>query len=153
MKHEPCRMTLKGSKLSKSSVWGNLSASLTWSTRPTTGCWARSTSFSGVSSGNYQETETWLVLACHMPWQSLWNHPSGYLGGWENHGQQRKRWMDSISSWTSPSMQERPTRASCVKDWKEISAELSPHVPLTTKSVKGLNWAKSQIAFSMEIII
>ena len=44
VKHGPCLQTLKkGSRLSKPSVFGNFSVSPTWSTRPTTGCGARST--------------------------------------------------------------------------------------------------------------
>ena len=44
MKHGPCLMTLKtGSRISKLSARGNFSVSPTWSTRPVTGCRARST--------------------------------------------------------------------------------------------------------------
>ena len=44
VKHEPCLLTLrKGSRPSKQSAWGNFSACPTWSTRPMTGCGARST--------------------------------------------------------------------------------------------------------------
>ena len=40
----PCLLTLqKGFRLSKSNAWGNFSAPPTWSTRPMTGCRARST--------------------------------------------------------------------------------------------------------------
>ena len=36
----------------------------------------------GTSSGNCQDTETCMVLACHTPRQPLQNHPSGHPGGW-----------------------------------------------------------------------
>ena len=45
VKHTNCLLTLKkGSRLSKQSARGNFSVSPTWSTRPSTGCRARSTS-------------------------------------------------------------------------------------------------------------
>ena len=33
-------------------------------------------------SGNYQETKTCMIRACHTPRQPLQNHTSGHLGGW-----------------------------------------------------------------------
>ena len=47
----------------------------------------------------------------------------GTLEGWRRRGRQRKCSMDSIKEWTSLSMPEMFTRASCRKDWKRISAE------------------------------
>ena len=49
-------------------------------------------------------------------------------GTWEcgrRLGRQRKCWMDNIKWWTSLTMSELLTWASCVKDWKRISAESS----------------------------
>ena len=40
-------------------------------------------------------------------------------------GQQRKNWMDNVKEWTSLPMPELLTMASCQKDWKSISANLS----------------------------
>ena len=107
----------KGSKLvSKPSAWENFSASLTSSTRPSTWCGARSTSLWVHRN---------LVQACHMPQQSLQNHPSGHIGGGWRCGWQRKCWMDNIKVRTPLPMPDLLTRASCRKDWKQISAELS----------------------------
>ena len=74
VKHGPCLLTVKkGSRLvSKPSAWENFSTSLTSSTRPLTWCGARSTSLWVHRN---------LVQACHMPQQSLQNHPSGHLAG------------------------------------------------------------------------
>ena len=44
-------------------------------------------------------------------------------------GGQRKCWTDNIEEWTSLPMPEVLTRASCRKDWKRISAELSLMFP------------------------
>ena len=54
-------------------------------------------------------------------------------------GRQRKYWMDNIKEWTSLPMPELPTKASCRKDWKRISAESSLMSPPTAQLVKGLN--------------
>ena len=51
--------------------------------------------------------------------------PQGTLEGGRRRGWQRKCWMDNIKEWTSLPMPELPTRASCRKDWKRISAESS----------------------------
>ena len=63
----------------------------------------------------------------------------GTLEGRRRRGRQRKCWMDHIEEWTSLPMPELPTRASCRKDWKGISAESVLMSPPTTQSVKGLN--------------
>ena len=89
---------------------------------------------------------TWFRHVTHH--NSLSNTiPQGTLDGGWCHGWQRKCWMVNIKAWTSLPMQEMFTRASCRKDGKRISAELSlmspssstPHPP-KTQSVKGLNW-------------
>ena len=49
----------------------------------------------------------------------------GTLDGGGCCHQQKKCWMDNIKQWTSLPMPELLTRASCRKDWKRISAELS----------------------------
>ena len=49
----------------------------------------------------------------------------GTLEGGQCCGQQRKCSMENIKEWTSLPMPELLTRASCRKDWKRISAELS----------------------------
>ena len=50
----------------------------------------------------------------------------GTLEGGRCCGQQRKCWVGNIKEWTSPlPMPELPTRASCRKDWKTISADLT----------------------------
>ena len=87
----------------------------------------------GTSSGNYQETETCMVRACHTPRQPL-QHPS-FRTSWRlgnavfgrgNAG------VDNIKEWTSLPIPELPTRAWCRKDWKRIAAEsslMSPRRP------------------------
>ena len=49
----------------------------------------------------------------------------GTLEGGRRRGRQRKCWMDNIKEWTSLPMSILPTRASCRKDWKRISADSS----------------------------
>ena len=49
----------------------------------------------------------------------------GTLVGDRLRGRQRKCWTDSIEEWTSLPIPELFTTASCRKDWKRISAELS----------------------------
>ena len=59
----------------------------------------------------------------------------GTLEGGRRCGWQRKCWMENNKEWTSLPMPELLTRASCRKDWRGISAELSlmpPPLPLTT---------------------
>ena len=68
-----------------------------------------------------------------------------FEGGWCS--QQRNWWMDNIKEWTSLPMPELLTRASCRKDGKRISAELSImstplHPAMMIQSVKGLNWTE-----------
>ena len=46
-----------------------------------------------------------------------------------SHGRQRICWMDNIKEWTSMPMPKLLTTASCGKDWKGISAEMSPKQP------------------------
>ena len=48
----------------------------------------------------------------------------GTLDGW-CHGWQKKCWKDNIKGWTSLTMVELLTRASCRKVWNRTSAELS----------------------------
>ena len=74
----------KGSRLLKQSAREKFSVSPTLSTRPTTGCGAKSTSLlvHRTSSSECQETETCIIQACYMPWQPLQNHLSGHLGRW-----------------------------------------------------------------------
>ena len=53
-------------------------------------------------------------------------------------GRLKNYWMDNIKEWTSLPMPELPTRASCRRDWKRISAEsslMSPDDPVG----QGLN--------------
>ena len=99
----------------------------------------------GTFSGNCRETETCMVRACHMPWQLLQNHLSGYLltleGGCRK-GRQRNCWMDRIKEWTTLPMSELLTRTSCRKHWKRILCWIPPPPPPApmNQSVNGLNW-------------
>ena len=130
-------------------AWGNFSVSPSWSTRPTTGCGARSTSFwtHRYSSGNGQETETCMIRACHAPWHPLQHHPKGHLGEW-------------ATSWSAEEMLYGPrpelhTMASCRIDWKRVFAESSafslphpnPQPPLPDDPVgqgTELNWGRGR---------
>ena len=60
-------------------------------------------------------------------------------------GWQKKCWINSIKEWTSLPMPELPTRASCRKDWKRISAEsslLSHRRPNQSTERTELNWTE-----------
>ena len=78
-----------------------------------------------TSSGNWQGTETYMVRACHAPWQPLKNHSSGTLEWGRRRGRQMKCWMDNIKEWTYLPMPELLTRAPCREDCRRISAESS----------------------------
>ena len=77
----------------------------------------------GIYSGNCQETEIYVVRACHTSRQPLQSHPSVYLGGWATPWSADVRWIDNTKEWTSLPVPELLTRPSCRKDWKKISAE------------------------------
>ena len=62
-------------------------------------------------------------------------------------GRQRRCWMDDIKGWMSLPVPELLTWASCRKDWRRISAELSLMSPLTIQLIKGLNWTDYVSAF------
>ena len=49
----------------------------------------------------------------------------GTLEDGRRRGRQRKCWMDNIKDWTSVPAPDLLIAASCRKDWKRISAELS----------------------------
>ena len=70
--------------------------------------------------------ETCMVRACHTLQHPPQNQPPGHLGGGPRRGRHEKCWIDNIKKWTSLPMPELPTRASCRKDWKRISAESFP---------------------------
>ena len=115
-------------RLLRPSSYGNSSTSPIWSTRPITGCVARSTSLwsPGTASGHCQETESKMAQACHAPWQPLQNYPSRHLWrGVQCHGQQRISWTDNVKDLTSMPRPELLKMASHRKDWKKISAESS----------------------------
>ena len=57
----------------------------------------------------------------------------------QRRGRQRKFWIDNIREWTSQSMPELFTKASCRKDWNRISVNRpSCPPPPPTQSVMGL---------------
>ena len=72
----------------------------------------------------------------------------GTLEGGRRRGRQKKCWIDNIKEWTSLPMPELPTRASCRKDWKRISAESSL---MTIQSVKGLDWTELNCAWAERV--
>ena len=78
-----------------------------------------------------------------MHYDSLYKTiPHGTLEDGQRCGQERNCWMDNNKEWMSLPMPELLIMASRKKDWKRISIEYVPHVPLTTWSVKGLNWTE-----------
>ena len=91
----------------------------------------------GTSLGNCREMEACMVRACQAYHDSLSKTIlQGTLeGGWR-HDRQMKCWKDNIKEWTFLPMPELPTRASCRKDWKRISAESS------LKSPWWPNWSR-----------
>ena len=62
-------------------------------------------------------------VTCHDSLSKTIRH--GSLKSGRCHGRQRKYWVDNIKEWTSLSMPEPLTMASCRKDWKRISGESS----------------------------
>ena len=63
--------------------------------------------------------------ACHVPEQSLQNHPSPQPGGWAGPWSAEEMMDVNVKEWTSLSMLQLLIMASHRKDWKRISAELS----------------------------
>ena len=113
---------------------------------PTTGSEANQLSrwSTGISSGNYQETETCMVRACHTPRQPLQNSPSGHLGG-------------CATPWSAEAMLDEQHQSGhpcpCQNCWQGPPAEktgrgnedlcwIVSHVPLATQTLKGLNWTE-----------
>ena len=65
-----------------------------------------------------------MVQACHMPQQSLHNHPSGYHGGWVTLWSAEEKLDGQHQRVDIPAYAGTSSRASCRKYWKRISAEL-----------------------------
>ena len=144
VKHGPYLPTLKkGSRLLEPSARGNFSLSPTWSTRPMTGCGARSASLWVHKSGNCQEMETCMVRACHMPRQPLKNHPSGHREGWVTLWSAVEM-LDGQHQRVDISAYARTAHQGLLQ--KRLEKDLCwvvPHVPPTTHSGKGLNWTET----------
>ena len=99
----------------------------------------------GTSSGNFQETDTCLVQACHTQQQHLQNHPSGSLGGWTTPWKAEEmldgqHWRMDIPAHARTGLLQ--------KGLKEDLCWIVSHVPPTTQSAKGLNWAELSSAVS-----
>ena len=130
----------KGSRISKLSALGNFSASPNWSTRPTTGCGARSTSL-WVHRNLYwqlsRDGNSHGFGVSHATTAS--SKPSSKaptLKGARRRVQQRKCWMDNVKEWTSLPMPKPLARASGRNDWKTISADSSllfPRRPIRSR--------------------
>ena len=127
----------KGSRLSKPSARENFSALPTWSTRPTTGFGARTTSLwvhllRQLSRDGNLHAWFW---ACHTPRQPLKHHLSGHLGGWTMPWSAEEMPDGQHKRGTSRPITELLTRTSRRKDdlyW------VVPHVPPITQSVEEL---------------
>ena len=99
----------------------------------------------GTYSGNRQDKETCMARACHTSRQPLQNHPSGYLGGWATKWLAEKQcWMDNINEWTSLSMPELLTRASCRKDSQKVASGYLMQVPHMKKIAKHRSSSRLQ---------
>ena len=107
----------------------NFSVFPTWSTRPTTGCRARSTSLWVCKNLFLQLSRNGNLYGLGMSHAMTASPKPSFTAPWrvgQHRRQQKKCWMDNIKEWTYLSMPELFTRASCRKDWNKISAESSP---------------------------
>ena len=140
---DPAWWLKKGSRLSKPSAWGNLSA--TWCTRPTTGCEARCGS-TGISSSSYQQTETCMVRACHMPWQPPQNHLSGHIGGWAMPWSAEEMLDGQHQRVNIPAHARTAHKVLPRKDQKRISAESSLMSPWWSN--RSMDWTELNCGYS-----
>ena len=122
-------------------------SSPTWSTRPTTGCragltplWVHRNLFWQLSrDGNLHGSGMSHAMTASP---KLFFRASWRVGD-DIHGQQRKCLMDDFKEWTFLPMPELLTRASCWKDWRRVSAELSlmfPRWPNRSRDLTELNY-------------
>ena len=119
------------SRLSTLSVWENFSDSPTWSTRPVTGCEARSASPVGPLGKKIKWHATRQDSLSKTILQVI-------SEGGRRCGQQRKCWMDSVKEWASLPTLKLLTMASRTKRLEVTLRWIVPHVPPMTQLVKGL---------------
>ena len=129
----------KGSQLSKPSACWNFSASLAWSTRPKTGCGARSASLwvygnlfwqlsgDGSLHGSHSTTAS-PKPSSRAPWRLDDAVVSRGSAGWTT-------WKSGHSC---PCQNCLLTKASCRKEWKRISAKSSVMSP--QRSSQSRDW-------------
>ena len=99
----------------------------------------------GIESGNCQETKTCMVRACHTPQQPLQNHTSGHLGWWATPWSAQEM-LDEQYQQVDITNHARAAHKGLLqgKKMEEDLFWIVPRVPLTTQSVKGLNWTESR---------
>ena len=97
---------------------GNFSIFPTWSTRPTPGCGASSTSL-WVERNHFWQ----LYVTCHDSLSETILQDT--LECRQYHGWQRNCWTDKVKERISPSRPDLLTTGSHRKDWKRFSAEPS----------------------------
>ena len=146
VKYGPCLLTLKkGSWLLKPIAWGNFSAFPTWSTKPTTGCrarsiflwvhkkllWQLSTDKNVQGSGTSHTATASPKPPFKAPWRMDNNVVSRGTAGWTTS----KRGHSCIcqNHWQGP-LAEKAEKRSLLN---------CPSCPTLTQSVKGLNWTES----------
>ena len=145
VKHGPCLLALKkGSRLLIPISWGNLPASCTWSTRPTTGCEARSTDLWLRRNVFWQPSRDLNLRGSSMSHATTSSPKPSFRAPWR-----------LCTLWMAEEMLDgqyqrvdiydhaRTThKAPCRKDWKRISAETSlksPSLPNQLRHWRDVN--------------
>ena len=132
----------KGPSLSKPSVSENFSASPTWSRRPANGCeakltflWVHGKLFLQLSrDGNVYGSDMSPATTASP------NRPSGHLGGWAVPYPAEKMLDGQHQRVDSPAYARTAHKGLLQERLEEDLCWIVPHVPPTTRSVKGLNW-------------
>ena len=97
-----------------------------------------------TSSGNWQETETCMVLTSHTPRQPLQNHPSGHLGGWAAPWSAKKMLAGQHQRVAIPAYARTVHKGLLQKRLEEDLCWIVVHVPHDDPIGQGteLNWTE-----------
>ena len=134
VKHGPCLLTLKkGSRFSNTSAWGNFSVSPTSSTRPRTGCGARSSSLCVHRNLFWYLSRNGNLQGLAMSHATT---PSGQLGGWATPWSAEKILDGQHQRVDIPARARNARKGLLQKRLEEDLCWIVPPVPLTTKLVK-----------------
>ena len=99
------------------------------------------------SSGNWQQTETSKVRACHVPRQPLHTHPAGQLGGWVTTPWSAEDMLDeqtSNSGLCTMVSREKNGRGSLLNRLSWLSTRTLFRRPSRSKDWTGLNWTTAR---------